>query len=197
MDDHGLATVAPKFYFGMEKKAMQKSFMKRRKAFTDEQLLYGALDVYALKEIWSDPKIQYFLEHNLSYKVDMKNQWYALGWQHNGMPVIASKWDKAYTQTELDRDTYQNKLNDLLGKELNVKSWKQKQDAFPELPTDVKTGKIPTGEPAFKKLYLETGKEIYKLVMDTTKRRTELQDLHKYEESWIPNESPVRIRTFL
>jgi len=32
--------------------------------------------------------------------------------------------------------------------------------------------------------------------MKTTKRRTELQDLEKYRESYIPNEDPVRIRTF-
>lgn len=193
--DFGLATSAPQFYYGMVKKDMQKSFMKKRQAFTEEQLNYGAADVYALEWLWQQPDIQEVIQNNLSYKVDMKNQLLALGYQHNGMPVIAEEWQKAHDNTETERANYQARLNGILGRDLNVKSWKQKQEAFPELPVNG-AGKIPTDEAAFKKLYLETGDEKYKLVMDTTKRRTELSDLEKYRESYIPTEDPVRIRTF-
>ena len=191
----GLADSAPQFFYGVKKADMQKSFMKRRQAFTDEQLNYGALDVYALQWLWEQDDIQEVIQNNLAYKVDMKNQLLALDYQRNGMPVIASEWTKAHNETEALREEYQTKLNSIVGRDLNVKSWKQKQECFPELPMNAK-GKIPTDEAAFKKLYLDTHDEKYKLVMDTTKKRTELQDLEKYRESWIPNESPVRIRTF-
>jgi len=194
--DFKLSTICRKFYVGVNKAEMQKSFLKKRQSFTDDQLHYGALDVWALEWLWQQKEIINVLENNLSYKVDMKNQLLALDYQHNGMPVKAKAWKEANDRTEAERAEYQAKLNDILGIDLNVKSWKQKQVAFPELPTDPKTGKIPTGESAFKKLYLDTNKEIYKLVMDTTKRRTQLQDLEKYRESYIPTEDPVRIRTF-
>jgi DNA polymerase I-like protein with 3'-5' exonuclease and polymerase domains len=195
LNDHGLATVAPQFFYGVVKKTLQKSFIKSKQVFTEEQLQYGARDVYALEWIWQQPKIQHVILNNLSYMVDIKNQWYALNFQHNGMPVIDSEWKEAYASTEKKRIDCQARVDELVGFELNVKSWQQKQKAFPELPIDKTTGKIPTGEPAFKKLYLDTGKEVYQQVMDTTKRRTELQDLAKYETSYIPNEKPVRIRT--
>ena len=163
-------------------------------ALSDEQLHYGALDVWALEWLWRQPAIIEVITNNLSYRVDMKNQLLALDYQHNGMPVIASKWQEAFVKTEAERVDYQARLNKIVGFDLNVKSFQQKQKAFPELPTDNK-GKIPTGEPAFKKLYLDTDKEVYKLVMDTTKRRTQLQDLEKYRESYRPAEDPVRIRT--
>lgn len=196
----GLADSAPQFFHGIEKKEMQKSFMKKRQAFTEEQLNYGALDVYALEWLWQQPDIQNVIQNNLSYKVDMKNQLLALAYQHNGMPVIAEEWNKANDSTESERVTFQARLDKLVGYPLNVKSFQQKQRAFPELPIDKKTGKIPTGEPAFKKLYLDNPDseraELYDLVMKTTKRRTQLSDLEKYRESYIPNEDPVRIRTF-
>jgi len=193
--DFGLATIAPQFYYGIDKSEMQKSFMKKRMAFTEDQLHYGALDVYALEWLWKQKEIHNVITNNLSYRVDMKNQKLALHYQHNGMPVIASEWDKANKETEAKRVTSQARLNELVGRELNVKSWQQKQKAFPELPINEK-GKIPTDAPTFKKLYLETGKEVYKLVLDTTDYRTQLQDLEKYRESYDPTEDPVRIRTF-
>jgi len=200
LEKHSLDQVAPEVFFGVAKKEMQKSFLQSRQAFTEEQLHYGALDVIALEQIWQRPEIQRFITNNLSYKVDVKNQKYALGFQHNGMPVIHSKWMTAVDATATNRDTWQGKLNDIVGRDLNVKSLKQKQEVFPELPKvlDKKTGKTkqPTDAKAFKKLYIETDKEVYKLVLDTTKARTNLQDLEKYRESYIPDEHPVRIRTF-
>ena len=194
-DGYGLADSAPQFFYGIEKKEMQKSFMKKRASFTEEQLHYGALDVYALEWLWQQPDIQEVIQTNLAYRVDMKNQLLALAYQHNGMPVIAEKWEFARDKTDSERAFYQNELNQLVGFDLNVKSPPQKQKAFPELPVNDK-GKQPTGEPAFKRLYLETGNEVYNLVMKTTKRRTELSDLEKYRESYRPTEDPVRIRTF-
>ncbi len=199
--DFALNTLAPKFYVGVDKKAMQKSFLKKRMALAEEQLHYGALDVYALEWLWRQPKVQEVIQNNLSYRVDMKNQMLALAYQHNGMPVKAKVWNTVNKETELERADYQDELNTLVGTDLNVKSFQQKQKAFPELPIDRKTGKIPTGEPAFKKLLLDGKAEpdrlrAYELVMKTTKRRTELQDLEKYRESYIPTEDPVRIRTF-
>ena len=196
MDGHGLAELAPQFFYGIVKQKMQKSFLQKRQSFTDEQLEYGAKDVFALEYLWNQPKVQNIIQNNLSYTVDIKNQMLALDYQHNGMPVIQRLWQEAHDKTEEERKNNQARLNELVGCDLNVKSFQQKQKAFPELPVDPKTGKIPTGEPAFKRLYLETGEEKYKLVLDTTKRRTELQDLHKYSESYIPNEDPIRIRTF-
>ena len=196
-DGYSLADSAPQFYVGISKKEMQKSFMQKREAFTDDQLMYAALDVYALQWLWHRDDVQDVLHDNLAYLVDIKNQGYALNFQHNGMPVIARKWKEANDKTEAERKAYQAELDSILGTtNFNVKSWQQKQKMFPELPTDPKTGKIPTGEPAFKRLYLESGKNVYKLVMDTTKRRTQLQDLEKYRESYRPHEDPVRIRTF-
>jgi len=201
-DGYSLADSAPQFYIGISKKDMQKSFMQKRQAFTDEQLHYGALDVYALQWLWHRDDVQDVLHDNLAYLVDIKNQGFALNFQHNGMPVIARKWKEANKETEAERKGYQAELDGILGTtNFNVKSWQQKQKMFPELPTDPKTGKIPTGEPAFKRLYLESDQtsdraRAYNLVMKTTKRRTELQDLEKYRESYIPNEDPVRIRTF-
>lgn len=195
----GLADSAPKFFYNVVKKNLQKSFLVKKESFTDEQLNYGALDVFALEWLWNQADIKDVINNNLSYKLDMKNQLLALGYQHNGMPVIADKWNEAYEQTEAERVEYQAELNNLVGFELNVKSWQQKQQAFPELPKNA-LGKIPTDQAAFKKLYLENEGSILgekaKLVMDTTKRRTELQDLEKYRVSYIPNEDPVRIRTF-
>ena len=200
LEKHSLDQVATEVFFGIAKKEMQKSFLQSRQAFTEEQLHYGALDVVALETIWKREEIQRFINNNLSYKVDVKNQKLALDFQHNGMPVIHSKWVEAQKTTEANRALWQQDLNQLVHRDLNVKSWKQKQEAFPELPKvlDKKTGKTkqPTDAAAFKKLYLETDKEVYKLVLDTTKARTNLQDLEKYRESYIPDESPVRIRTF-
>jgi len=199
LEKHSLDLVCPEVFFGVPKKEMQKSFMKKRMAFTEEQLHYGALDVYALDKLWHDPKIQKVISTNLAYKVDIKNQLLALSFQHNGMPVIAKEWQKAWDSTIQSRDEYQAELNSIVGRELNVKSWKQKQECFPELPFNDK-GKQPTDEKAFKKLYLEAPSEEegrkYKLVLDTTKMRTRLSDLAKYEESYYPQEDPVRIRTF-
>lgn len=194
-DDFKLSTIARHFYLGINKSEMQKSFIKKRQAFSDEQLHYGSLDVYALEWLWSQPEVQEVIQNNLSYRVDMKNQLLALDYEHNGMPVIASSWAKVNAETEAQRRKYQSELNLIVGCDLNVKSPAQKQKAFPELPVDNKTGKIPTGEPAFKQLYLETGIETYNLVNLVTKRRTELQDLEKYRESYRPHEHPVRIRT--
>ena len=205
LPDFVLSTIVPHIYEGVDKKEMQKSFLKKRRAFTEDQLQYGAKDVYALEWAWQQPEIQKVMQSNLSYRVDMKNQMLALDYQHNGMPVIAREWDKANKDTEAKRANDQARLEEILGQPINVKSWQQKQKAFPELPVDPKTGKIPTGEPAFKKLFLDGSAdpssdpervEAYELVMSTTKRRTELQDLEKYRESYIPSEDPVRIRTF-
>ena len=195
LPDFALNTLAPQFYRGIDKKTMQKSFLKKRQALTEEQLHYGALDVYALEWLWKQPEIINVVFENLSYKVDMKNQMLALAYQHNGMPVIASKWNKAQRDTEANRVTSQARLNEIVGRDLNVKSWKQKQEVFPELPINDK-GKQPTDAAAFKKLLLETKKEVYELVLNTTKYRTQLSDLEKYRESYIPTEDPVRIRTF-
>ena len=195
-DSHSLADTAPVFYAGISKSEMQKSFMKQRASFTEEQLHYGALDVYALEWLWDRDGIKDVIFDNLAYRVDIKAQRHALDYEHNGMPVIESAWREAKEATECERQEYQRELNRIVGFDLNVKSFQQKQKAFPELPIDPKTGKIPTGEPAFKKLYLETKDEKYNLVMKTTKRRTQLSDLEKYRESYYPDESPVRIRTF-
>ncbi len=173
-ESHSLSETAPQFYTGITKSEMQKSFMQKREAFSEAQLNYGALDVFALEWIWDRDDIQDVLTNNLAYLVDIKNQHHALTFQHNGMPVIYSAWQEAVTTTECERQEYQRDLNQIVGIDLNVKSWQQKQKAFPELPTDPKTGKIPTGEPAFKRLYLETKDEKYNLVMKTTKRRTQL-----------------------
>lgn len=206
-DGYSLADSAPQFYVGIDKKAMQKSFAHKREIFSDEQLMYGALDVYALQWLWHRDDVQDVINNNLAYLVDIKNQGHALTFQHYGMPVIHSKWKEAVDTTEAERSSYQAELDRLLGtKDFNVKSWQQKQKMFPELPIDPKTGKVPTGEPAFKRLYLEANpdptlpkayrRQAYKLVVDTTKRRTQLQDLEKYRESYKPQEDPVRIRTF-
>ena len=203
-DSHSLDTTAPQFYEGRNKKELQKSFKECRSvddygdihySFTDDQLHYGALDVYALEWIWNRDHIQEVMLYNLAYKVDVKNQMYALDFEHNGMPVIAEKWSEAVTSTTIKRDSEQADLNSLVGFDLNVKSWQQKQRAFPELPINAE-GKQPTDAKAFKKLYIETGDEKYRLVLDTTKHRTELQDLEKYRQSYIKGEEPVRIRTF-
>jgi len=195
LDKHTLDNCAPKFYRGIQKKEMQKSFLKKREAHTNEQLHYGALDVYALEYLWNLDEVQNIIQNNLAYKVDIKNQRHAFSFQHNGMPVIAKTWEKVNKETEERRVRLQAELDAYVGKPLNVKSWKQKQEAFPELPYNDK-GKQPTDASAFKKLYIENNNEGAKLVLDTTKARTELQDLEKYRESYIPTEDPVRIRTF-
>ena len=211
LDGHSLDNCAPQFYEGLDKKELQKSFLKKRDALTDEQLHYGALDVYALQWLWEQKEVQEVVANNLAYKTDCKAQNIAIEYQQNGMPVIHGAWKEAKLATEHERQANQGELNGLVGFNLNVKSWMQKQKAFPELPFNDK-GKQPTDAPTFKRMMLEAKDPIkartYELVLNTTKNRTDLQDLEKYRESYYPSEgssladgtkdtsNPVRIRTF-
>ena len=75
----------------LDKKKMQKSFTtavakKARKA-TPEQIAYGKADVYTLRELYKNKKIQKIIQKNKAYSLDIESLKYSLIYQKNGIPV--------------------------------------------------------------------------------------------------------------
>lgn len=94
--NYDLATVTDKLgfehlYVGLDKKSLQKAGFKKGAYLSQAQLQYSATDVYALSLMWKDEKIQYVIENNLAYKVDIKSQLYAVIYQQNGLLVDLPK----------------------------------------------------------------------------------------------------------
>ncbi len=79
-------------YDGIDTEQSVKGFV--RGAYVSTQAYkYGALDVIALAEMWRDSKIQNVINSNVSYKVDMMSQAYALIYQQNGLLLDRSLWE--------------------------------------------------------------------------------------------------------
>jgi len=86
-----------KLYEGLDKKALQKAGFIKGAYLSQTQLKYSATDVYALAQIWKNPRIQATREL-LCYKVDMINLGYAIEYQQNNLIV-----DQASVRKELDK----------------------------------------------------------------------------------------------
>lgn len=80
-------------YLGIDTKQSAKGFV--RGAYIAAQAYdYAVRDVVSLSLMWEDKKIQYVIENNLSYKVDMMSQAYALIYQQNGLKLHREMWQK-------------------------------------------------------------------------------------------------------
>lgn len=107
-------------YDNIEVKEAVKGFI--RGSYVSRQAYeYAAKDVYALSLIWEDKHIQYVIKENLSYKVDMMSQAYALIYQQNGLILQREKWAEALTQSKKELVFWSAKIP----AHLNVNSYVQ------------------------------------------------------------------------
>ncbi len=98
---------------GLDKKILQKSNWSSPK-LTDEQLLYAALDVYHMPEVWC--KVSVALD-DINYQLDIATVRTCLDIQNNGMPI-----NQELLEIELDRAT---KELDTIHMPINANSWQQ------------------------------------------------------------------------
>lgn len=108
-------------YSGLDKKSLQKAGFKKGAYLSQAQLQYSATDVYALSLMWKDEKIQYVIDNNLAYKVDMKSQMYAIMYQQNGLVVDLETRNKLLVKAVQDIKDY----SALLPEGFNPNSYKQ------------------------------------------------------------------------
>lgn len=92
-------------YKGIDVKESVKGFV-RGAYISNQAYRYAALDVYALSLIWKDPKVQDIIQNNMSYKVDMISQRYALIYQQNGLLLHRGMWEKELIKAKADVVTY-------------------------------------------------------------------------------------------
>lgn len=92
-------------YKGISTDEVTKGFV--RGSYISKQAYdYAALDVYALSLIWEDRKIQNVIQNNLSYKVDILSQHYALQYQQNGLYLDRNMWEVELNKAKSDVVTY-------------------------------------------------------------------------------------------
>jgi len=92
---------------GIDKKLMQKINWDIP-VLTTTQKLYAAIDVYYLPQVYNDIKAHI---DDTSYKLDMLATQYALDFQNNGMPVIASELQKLYASNIAEIEKYNLPIN--------------------------------------------------------------------------------------
>lgn len=106
-------------YQGVKTDEAVKGFV--RGAYISSQAYkYAALDVYALSLIWQDDKIQR-MRKNVSYRVDMESQAYALIYQQNGLLLDREMWKEKLEFATKEVEKYQK----LLPPGFNPNSYKQ------------------------------------------------------------------------
>ncbi len=124
--DFGLKKVVRKFpetrdlYANVDEKAGAKGFTRGAYISADDYE-YAALDVYSMKILWDDARVQKIREFNLAYKVDMISQKYALIYQQTGLLVHEPSRTKELKQSYIDREKY----TELLPADFNPNSWQQ------------------------------------------------------------------------
>lgn len=77
---------------GLDKKVLQKSDWSKP-TLTSDQLLYAAIDVYYMPEVWLDVKHK---NDDPSYILDKSTLVSCLDFQTNGMPIDPDRWQLAY-----------------------------------------------------------------------------------------------------
>lgn len=102
----------PYFDKGLEKKVLQKS--NWRGTLSENQLLYAALDVYHMPEIWDNIC---FATDDINYELDIATVKTCLEVQCNGMPVIQRLLEDKMNESIVELDD--NPIP------INVNSWKQ------------------------------------------------------------------------
>ena len=71
---------------------------------------YAAIDVLALSLIWDDKKVQNVIQNNMSYKVDMISQNYALVYQQNGLLLDRKAWKIELVKSKENLELWKKEL---------------------------------------------------------------------------------------
>lgn len=98
---------------GLDKKVLQKSDWSKLK-LTPEQLLYAAIDVKYMPEVWVS--VQH-VQNEPVYVLDISSLKIALDFQWNGMPVDSGRLNNEYTRINKELST--------ISMPINANSWQQ------------------------------------------------------------------------
>ena len=147
--------------FGLNKKELQKSNWSSL-SLTKEQLLYAALDVKYMPEVWKDVSKA---KETQSYILDMYSLKHALGFQWNGLPIQQSRLDKKYKE-------YTEKLSNV-DIPINSNSWQQVR----------KWLNVDKSDKNFLSSLAIQGNEKAKAVLDSRKYKKRLSFMDKYYKS--------------
>ena len=98
---------------GLDKKKLQKSDWSKL-VLTDDQLLYAAIDVYYMPQVWDEVCSAITTP---SYKLDKLTVRHCLSFQWNGSPVDSKRLFKKYRETEADLAK--------ISMPINANSWQQ------------------------------------------------------------------------
>ncbi len=205
-------------YEGLDKKALQKAGFVRGAYLSQAQLKYAAADVEALERMWTDPKIQKVIEHNLAYKLAIYAIDEAMVFQQNGMPILKDNLE-AYRKIAVEKEKkHMANLQELCGFDLNPRSPKQVREVLGCATTDKSTltrivlegtlpevkeakswGRIAGGRTKNARkaaMFSQEKRDIAEEVMAARKAKNDLSNLVKYDHEMLYGRySPVGART--
>lgn len=148
---------------GLDKKVLQKSDWSKP-VLTEDQLLYAAIDVKYMPEVWDDVK---HVITDINYVLDKSCLSKALDFQWNGMPVDSERVNLEYTRL--------NKELSEIVMPINANSWQQVRKWLNVEQSD--------------KIFLSTlalnGNDKARAVLDVRSRRKLLSFLEKYDHDRI------------
>ena len=148
---------------GLDKKVLQKSDWSKLK-LTEDQLLYAAIDVKYMPEIWAD--VSRVIE-DTTYILDKSSLCKALDFQWNGMPVDSERVNNEYTRI--------NKELSEIPMPVNANSWQQVRAWL----------NVDQSDKIFLSNLALRGNDKARAVLDVRSRRKLLSFLEKYDHDII------------